>query len=566
MKQNNNNNIIGNESVKRTVKWLCAALFFTLHSSLFTSCSTDIEQPTLLGYDNVPPRTLTASQNTVVLDGFNETADALTLQWGGYDLTVSNADYKVPEESIIPYLEFSKTADFATMTDMQVSGLTKTFTNEELNLVLSKYGYVKRVSAPVYARIRYVLGENKAPGYSETLQMTVTPYGIMLNRMDVMATDKKKVIGQLFSPTENGIYEGYVAATGDWMNFYLRDRENNIWGCVPDNAFDMSNDENNMWNFWLQSQAGSWRVTADVNTRTWHTAQLQGMKLTSSNGKSRDMKFDRKTNTWSVVVSTTGAEAFSATATTREWDKENKDGKDGAPINFGEIVSITTAGNWVVTLDMNGTVQHPQPTASYAVSEEEEQVSYPDALLMIDNGNWDNVKARFYSPNHDGTYWGFYRTVTGWENFLLSTEDKSTVWGSMPNAQFTLDSSDSRWNLWGDEKTCLKRYWVSLVDEQWSETAIDKISVAGSIDEGNKELTYDEASRTWQADITVSDANGWGVKILLNDSWDDVFVKKDEGKLGYNDGGDIKLPGVGSYRLVINLNDFENMTYEFQTK
>ena len=42
MKQNNN--IIGNESVKRTVKWLCAALFFTLHSSLFISCTSDLDQ------------------------------------------------------------------------------------------------------------------------------------------------------------------------------------------------------------------------------------------------------------------------------------------------------------------------------------------------------------------------------------------------------------------------------------------------------------------------------------------------------------------------------------------
>ena len=549
--------------MKAIYKIISSCLIIAGFAATFISCSSDIDEPVLLGFDNMPPRSLVASKDVVVLDGLNETADAVSLRWGNYDLTTSNPDYNVPQDKITHHLEFSKTADFTDVTSIQVSGNEKTFTNEELNLVLSKYGFEKRVAAPVYTRIRYVLGENKAPGYSETLMLTVTPYGILFNRMDVMATDKEKVIGHLWSPTENGIYEGYVGATGDWMNFYLRDNEGNIWGCVPDNAYNMTNDEDNMWNFWLQNQAGCWRVTADTNTRTWQSAQLLSMKLISSNGKSRDMKFDRKTNTYSCVVTTTGTETFSVEAKTKRYSINHKDGIDGENIKYEGVLTISEAGNWIVTLDMNGTAQHPDPTASYALSEDEEQVSYPDALLMIDNNNWDNVKARFYSPNHDGTYWGFYRTTTGWENFLLSTEDKTTIWGSLAGSQFTLDSSDSRWNLWGDEKTCLKRYWVSLVDEQWSETNIDKISVAGSIDEGNKELTYDATSKTWQAVITVSDPNGWGVKILLNDDWSDVFVKKDNGRLGYNDGGDINLPGTGKYRLTININDFENMTYTF---
>ena len=528
------------------------------------SCTSKIEKPVLNGFEkNQEPRALTASTMDVVMDGHNEDASVLKLTWGGYDLSVSNSDYQVPKASITPYIEFCKTNLFSQAdTSLLATGNEKVFTNKELNMVVSKIGYAKKVKATIYVRVRYEIGENSEPLYSQPLELMVTPYGIIMDRMKVLATDKKREMGTLYSPTENGIYEGYVAASGDWMNFYLQEKDETIWGCVPDNAYNMSNDQDNMWNFWLQSVAGSWRVSADVNTRTWQTRQLLDVKLIGQDNKGRSMKFDRKTNTWSVVVSTSGTESFRAEAKNKAYSIDNKDGVDADDIKLINSVSVPGEGNWNVIIDMSG----QQPSASVEKSEEEEQITYPDALLMVDNNDWNAVKTRLYSVKHDGTYWGFYRTVAGWENFLLATEDKSSVWGSLPNSQFSLDSSNSRWNLWGDEKTCLKRYWVSLVDEIWSETAINKISVAGSIEEGNKELTYDPETKTWQADITVTDPNGWGVKILLNDDWGDVFVKKDEGILGYNDGGDIKLPGVGSYKLTVNLSDMEHLTYQFTAK
>ena len=527
------------------------------------ACTKDIEQPRLEGFDGASQRSLSASKADVVMDGYNEDADVLTLTWGGYDLKVSNPDYSVPKENITSYIELSKTVAFAPAdTSLLVKGFEKTFTNKELNLVVSKLGYTKKVKAPLHVRIRYVIGENLDPQYSTPLELMVTPYGIIMDRMDVLATDKKKVVGKLYSPTENGIYQGYVAATGDWMNFYLQDKEENIWGCVPNNAYNMTSDQDNMWNFWLQSVAGCWQVTADVNTRTWGSAQITAMKLIGTSGKSREMKFDRKTNSWSAVVSTDGSESFRAEASNKKYNIDNKDGVDAAPIVFDNLLTVNEAGNWEITIDMNGR----EPSASYAKSEEGEQTSYPDALIMINNDDWNVVNCRLYSPGHDGTYWGFYPTVKGWENFWFATEGKETIWGCVPNAQFSLDSSSEHWNLWTDEPVGLYRFWVSLADETWSQTYIQKISVAGTIEGGNVEMTYDATSKTWNADITVTDPDGWGVKILLNDDWGDVFVRKEDGILGYNDGGDIKLPAPGAYRLSISLFDMEHLTYEFIAK
>ena len=527
------------------------------------SCSSDIEQATLLGYDSAEERGISVSKTDVVLDGYNEDAPCVTFTWQGYDLSVSNPDYKVAKNNITTFIEFAKNADFAPAdTALQVEVNEKTFTNSELNLILSKNGYAKRVQAPLYLRMRYVVGENKAPKYSKPMQIMVTPYGILMDRMDVLTTDKKKVVATLYSPTENGIYQGFVAATGDWMNFYLRERDNTIYGCVPENAYNMTSDEDNMWNFWLQNVADCYRVTADVNTRTWSSERLNKVQLISAAGKATDMKFNRKENTYTAIVTTTGAETFSAKATTTRYDIEHKDGADGEGISLPGIVSIASAGTWLVTLDMSG----EQPSAAYVESDEKPQETYPDVLLMINNDDWNDVKCRMFAPKNDGICQGFYRTVKGWENFLLATEDKSTIWGSLPGSQYVLDSSSEHWNLWGDEKVGLCLYTANLAESSWSQRYIDRLVVRGTIDGDFADLAYDEVTKTWQADITVSQADGWGVKILLDDNWDDVLVKKADGKLGYNDGGDIKLPAPGQYRLVVNLFDMQNLTYEFTAK
>ena len=550
--------------MKRNISLIFRFLNFYIAAALLTACSSDVERATLLGYDSAEDRGISVSKTDVVMDGNNEEAPCVTFTWQGYDLTVSNPAYKLAADNITTFIEFAKTSDFAPAdTALQVVANEKTFTNGELNLILTKNGYAQKQQAPLYVRVRYVLGENKAPKYSKPIQITVTPYGIMMNRMDLLAGDKQRIVGSLYSPTENGIYQGFVAGTSDWMNFYLRSRDNTIYGCVPDNAYNMTSDEDNMWNFWLQNVADCYYVTANVNTMTWGTERINKMQLTSKNGKSYDMKYDRRTNCYTAVVTTTGVETFSASATnTTRYDIEHKDGAEGDGFNFTDIVTISGAGTWLVTLLMDG----EQPTATYAESSEQPQESYPDVLLMVNKDNWDDVKCRMFAPKSDGVCLGFYLTVEGWENFLLATEDKATIWGSMPGSQYVLDSSSDHWNLWGDEKVGLCLYTANLAESTWSQRYIDRLVVRGTIDGDYVDLAYDEATKTWQADITVSQADGWGVQILLDDSWDDVLKKQSDGKLSYKDGGDIKLPAPGSYTLKVNLYDFENMTYEFIAK
>lgn len=93
----------------------------------------------------------------------------------------------------------------------------------------------------------------------------------------------------------------------------------------------------------------------------------------------------------------------------------------------------------------------------------------------------------------------------------------------------------------------------AIADNTWSQTYYGKVTVAGSFNGSNTEsdpMSYDAVSGTWSAVLDIKEI-GWGMQILL------------DGVLGYPDGDNIIPPGTGKYRLTINLNDMQHLTYKF---
>ena len=223
--------------MKALYKFLMSAVM----AGSLASCSTDIETPKIQGFDNLEPKELTASSNEVIMEGVNENSEAVTFTWGDYQLSIDNPAYHVPDKSITNYLEMSPTSDFSLMESLAVEGNTKTFTEKELNPILIRLGYEPWQKTPLHVRVRYAVADNVEYQYGMSLEIKVAAYGLRLNRMDVLATDKATVLAALYSPLENGVYTGYVAASA-WMNFYLQERDNTIWGSQPGSAFTMSKD------------------------------------------------------------------------------------------------------------------------------------------------------------------------------------------------------------------------------------------------------------------------------------------------------------------------------------
>lgn len=125
--------------MKAIYKTFAAVAVMACVASCLASCADDIGQTRIYGFDSAGARQLVASSTDVVLDGYNEDGVALSLKWGGYDLSLSNHDYSVPGGIMSSYVEFSKSNDFAVVdTALQAGGNTMDFTNGGLNLVLSK--------------------------------------------------------------------------------------------------------------------------------------------------------------------------------------------------------------------------------------------------------------------------------------------------------------------------------------------------------------------------------------------------------------------------------------------
>lgn len=530
-------------------------LLATVVAGSMASCETDIETPILEGFYGLEPKELTASTDEIVMEGLQEDNEVVTFNWGTYQPAVDNPAYQVPDESVQHYLEMSATPDFIASASQLVEGQTVTFTESALNSILINLGYEPWQSASLYVRVQYYIAANVESQYSLPIILSVTPYGIRFNRMDVLATDRETVLASIYSPSENGVYAGYVAASS-WMNFYLTERDNTLWGSVPGSAFKLSTDQVTFYNLWFPGEAGSYRLTADTNTEEWTAEHLTGMTLTSGSGTSTEMTFRQSANAWFANVVTTGAETFSASATTKIYNMANEGGADSSPIDFGQILSIPDAGNWTVTFTMSG----EQPTATYAVNEEP-VATYDSYLEMIDPNNWDDVKCRFFSPDKDGKYTGFYYSGE-WENYKFATVGRETVYGSQPSSLFELDSSSSSYNIYiQDGKEGLYYYTVNLADNTWGYTAVTSLVVRGDYDLMSV-MTYDSDAKVWTADLDIQEV-GWGMQILVNDDWNLCFKSKGDGVLGYMEGDNILPPGSGKYRLTIDLNDMENLTYTF---
>lgn len=537
--------------MKALYKFLMSAVM----AGSLASCSTDIETPKIQGFDNLEPKELTASSNEVIMEGVNENSEAVTFTWGDYQLSIDNPAYHVPDKSITNYLEMSPTSDFSLMESLAVEGNTKTFTEKELNPILIRLGYEPWQKTPLHVRVRYAVADNVEYQYGMSLEIKVAAYGLRLNRMDVLATDKATVLAALYSPLENGVYTGYVAASA-WMNFYLQERDNTIWGSQPGSAFTMSKDMVTAYNLWFPGTAGSYRVTADTKKVEWTAEYLSTMTLTSASGTDMEMTFKQSTNSWSCKVVTTKAETFSAKAVTQMYNIENEGGATGTLIDFGSLLSIPEAGNWVVTIEMSG----ENPTAKYEV-DEEPVVTYEPYLEIISPDDWNEVKCRMFSFNNDGTYMGFYYAGE-WENYKFATVGRETIYGSVPNSLRELDSSNESWNLYVESGAeGLYLYYANLPENYWNAEAITKLVVRGDHDLEST-MIYDKNTKVWTADLDIQEV-GWGMQILINDDWSNHFKSKGDGILGYLEGDNIMPPGSGRYRLTVSLYDMGNLTYTF---
>ena len=228
------------------------------------SCESDIDPVYVLPSDGI---SLEGAKEDIILTPDNTEALAMTIYWNGDGkLALSDTLLQAPVNAAVETIQLSKDEQFSTTIDLSVGkGVRyRQFLSQELNSLLGRLGYTPDEKAPLYIRIRSVLGSNINPTYSSVIKVMVQSYRIHLILGTVLDKDWNETAMQLASPEENGIYQGFMGVNG-WTNWWLREANNVVWGNLGQDGktFYASSDDSH-WNFWFPNPAGCYYTTLNT--------------------------------------------------------------------------------------------------------------------------------------------------------------------------------------------------------------------------------------------------------------------------------------------------------------
>ena len=520
--------------------------------------------------------------NNIVLDASNAIGLALTLHWNdNHVLNTNYVDVLVPDGSISNTLQISKTEDFASCYSLNMNNgvYQKQFTNAELNGELTKLGYEPYAEQPMYVRVASTTGANIEPQYSNVLEMTVVPYKIDYTYAIAMSKDKTTELGYLYSPTENGIYTGFLAL-GGWGNWWLMENDGTTWGNTPvDGRVFYITNTSDAWNLWSSGFNGCRYVTVNTKQKFWNEISIPS--VTVSGDITGDMTFNKEKKQWTLVYtaeSTSPVTLQFSSPDSKLYNVDSGDSEDkgeSTSLYFtstgistsapeGITLSAPQTGDCTVTIDLSG--ETPAYSIEAGAAEEPEKLS--QILYVLGNNNeykydqWIRL-----SDEEHKTYtgavviknceWGYYfsKELDDWTpiNQDPETADKKLKVGGdnipAPGEGLYVVSASLGW----------MSYWYEM-----DGAAVTSVSYTGLNDDwGTTEMNATETPGVYTATVNVTADTPWGMQILINGSWQYTFGTRADGTLTWNskdNGNPVGIDGNGTYTLTV---DICHGTYSF---
>jgi hypothetical protein len=543
-----------------------------------TACEEDGERLYLVS--GLAENELAATKTEVVLSQEDAQVITLSLTWNNKTaLEVSNPNLTAPN-TISTYLQISTQNDFASnVVESLEKSLSKAYTGLELNTIAKNLKAEPDVATPLYFRIRSSIANNMEPVYSNVVTVNVTSYSIDMSVGFILNGDKADTGRTLVSPQSDGIYTGFMGASG-WQNFFLQEGDGTIWGniAVDGSPFILSSAED-CWNFWFPGQSGCYYVNVNTISKAWSALLIPELKV--SGDITATMTFDRSNVKWTA--------GFNAAAAASLKIKLNADGKlynsstgtdDAAatdsPVAFaqngetlvlaaqaGDItVAVPGAGEYTLTVDLSNPNAWTYEVVSGA-AEPPVEVNQYVYLPGIDDGltgadwNFDHYLTLY---NEDElAYAGVVNVYSLW-GYSINTENDN--WDD----KYTLDEGDAYSGtlvFQGPNNLPAPNPGLYLIEASlkaltYNLTAIgNQIYISGLNDQWGFDtpLTATETPGVFSGEITINGASEWGFQIfLVYDDWSHYFGGW-EGTLYYH-GDNIKddaslAPGV--YRMTVDL-------------
>ncbi len=525
-----------------------------------------------------PPEegTLIATATDVVLSPENSTNPVLGLSWTTTELTVSDPNMSAPK--VLKHtLQTSLNQDFSgTVVAGDEEELSRSYLGAELNALAQTLGTTPGSATAVYFRVRYSVGANIDPVFSNTVAVNLTSYEIDMSMGYILNADQEDTGVKLFSANSDGRYVGFMGATA-WSNFFLKEGDGVLWGNdgVSGTAFITSSDTETHWNCWFPGVSGCYYVDFNTQNKTWQALLLP--TLTVSGDVSGELTFDRPNNKW-VLPFSTGSTSITVQLSTTGKQYNNATGTDDdaavdTPVAFvqdGEVLklgtqpgnitlSVPAGGDYTLTLDLS------DPTAWVITAEKGNELPketietlYLPGIDDLISGGWtfDNM-LHLYNED-DSTYAGVALANSEW-GYAIHTEkdnwdDKYTL-AEGDGTSGTLEFKGST-NLPAPAPG-LYLFDVSLSALTYNLYPIeDQIYLSGlnNVWDFNTTLAATETSGEFSGSIVITQASEWGFQIHTDTSWNHYFGGS-EGALyfkGSNITDDAAL-APGTYTMTVNV-------------
>jgi hypothetical protein len=544
-----------------------------------TACEEDGERIYLSGLEE---NELSATETNVILSQENAQQIVLSLVWNKSALTVDHSDKPAPDV-LATYLQISTRNDFASNgIETLEKTLSKAYTGAEINTIAKNLGIEPDASSPIYFRVRSTIGNNMESVFSNVVTVSVTPYLIDMSVGFILNANKEDTGQTLASPQSDGIYTGFMGATG-WQNFFLLEGDGSIWGNTPEDGteFQMSS-EADCWNFWFPGTAGCYYVTLNTHTRRWSALLIP--TLTVSGDVTAEMTFDRSKVQWTTVFNVSSASTLKVqlNANGKQYDATTKTDDNLAmdtPVAFaqdgenlllatqaGDIsIAVPEAGEYTLIVDFsNPNAWTCQVTSGSVVPKEVNPYVYLPGIDDGISGSWTFDNYLVLSNEDRLAYTGVVNTNSQW-GYSINVEkdnwdDKYTfAEGDAYNGTLVFKGTT---NL-PAPNAGLYLMETSLKELTYTLTPVgNQIYVGGLNDQWTFDvpLTATTTPGVFSGDITINSASSWGFKIYIQaDDWDHFFGGA-EGKLYYSGSNitDDASLSSGTHRMTV---DLINRTY-----
>lgn len=541
-----------------------------------TACEKEGDKIFLSGQE---PSELAASAVDVILSNENSDLQVLNLSWSSGQFSVSDETMGV--SSALPGItvEASASPDFLIVTELQPSGNAISLTGFRLNTLAKNAGLMPGVNAPLYFRVKSLMGNNMEPEYSNVISVDVTPFEIDMSRLFVLNPAQDDTLSVIYSPESDGEYSGFVTATG-WMNFYFQEGDGTIWGNngVSEVPFELSNDAGTMWNCWFPANGGHYYVTMSTNTQEWSATWLP--KITVGGAVDDSLAFFKSFELWAGVIETPSAGSQITLNSDALLYNSSTGDSDAAAIatvvsfaegESGKIVFSEAAGNFNVPNSGTNTVTidfSDENDWTYSITpgenlpQEEESIPFlylPGSKDGDTGGDWtfDN----FIPQLNDTLYGGFVDFNSQWGFQMFTAPEWGVDYYTMGESEGLLEMNVEGRNIPAPDPA--GTYWAKADVKNLTYGLAELgevLYLSGLNDVWDFATTIPKTGEgVYSGTIEVTTPSSWGFALYIEaDNWDDKFGGYD-GTLSYAGGNITEDTEAGTYTLTV---DLFNRTYE----